>query len=105
MSFRAPLLALALLAVTTLPALAGGHRFDFTPAAPLSDHQMDLRYGDDAAKPQYAMTYSEEAAQSLGVDGGKWEAFDTGHSAGEPLMPALHGGVDDGAAMIKLQWR
>ncbi len=104
MSSRAPLLALVLLAIMTLPALAGGHRFDFSPAAPMSDHQMDLRYSDDA-KPRYAMTYSDEAAQSLGVDGGKWEAFDTGHSASEPLMPAFHGGVDNGAAMIKLQWR
>jgi hypothetical protein len=102
---RAAILALAVLAVgAASPALAGGHRFDFSPALPASDHQMDLRDAD-SAKPAYAMSYSDEAAQSLGVAGGKWEAFDTGHSSSEPFLPSLHGGVDSGAAMIKLQWR
>jgi len=44
----------------------------------------------------------DEAAQRLGVQDGKWEAFDT-HST-NPIVPSLKGGVDNGGAMIKLQW-
>jgi hypothetical protein len=66
-----------------------------------TENQIDSRYADNQIQP-YAMSYSEEAAQKLGVQDGKWEAFDT-HST-DPLVPSLKGGVDSGAAMIKLQW-
>jgi hypothetical protein len=51
------------------------------------------------------MNYADEAAQSLGVRGGRWEAFDTGPTSSNPFMPSLRGGVDSGGAMIRLQWR
>jgi hypothetical protein len=47
------------------------------------------------------MTYTDEAAQRLGIRNGQWEAFDT-HSS-DPL--SLRGGIDGGRPMIRLQWR
>lgn len=72
------------------------------PNTPMpTPHQQDLRYADSQAQP-YAMNYADEAAQTLGVHDGRWEAFDT-HST-DPLVPSFKGGVDSGAAMVKLQW-
>jgi hypothetical protein len=49
------------------------------------------------------MNYTDEAAQTLGVKDGKWEAFST--QSPDPLMPRFKGGIDSGRAMIGLQWR
>jgi hypothetical protein len=68
---------------------------------PATDHQLALRYADNLPQP-YAMTYTDEAASSLGVKDGRWEAFDTRSS--DPLVPSLKGGVDHGGAMVRLQW-
>jgi hypothetical protein len=70
-------------------------------AGPATDHQLSLRYADNQTQP-CAMTYTDEAAGSLGVKDGRWEAFDTKSS--DPLVPSLKGGVDHGGAMFKLQW-
>lgn len=56
----------------------------------------------DTAQP-YAMSYTDEVAQRLGVRDGRWEVFDTGSS--HPLMPSLKGGIDSGGPMLRLQWR
>jgi hypothetical protein len=66
-----------------------------------SEHQMELRYSDAPNQP-YAMNYTDEAAQRLGVHDGQWEAFETHPS--DPLLPSFRGGVDNGSAMVKLQW-
>ena len=68
---------------------------------PATDHQLALRYADNQSQP-YAMTYTDEAASSLGVRDGRWEAFETRSS--DPLVPSLKGAVDSGGAMFKLQW-
>jgi hypothetical protein len=77
----------------------------FQPAVPTppppTQHQLDLRYADNQSAP-YAMNYTDEAAQQLGIHDGQWEAFDT-HSS-NPLVPSFKGGVDNGSAMLKLQW-
>jgi hypothetical protein len=49
------------------------------------------------------MSYSDEAARRLGINDGRWEAFAT-HS-NDPLVPSFKGGIDNGAAMFKLQWQ
>jgi hypothetical protein len=72
-----------------------------TSAALPTEHQMELRYSDASNQP-YAMNYTEEAAQRLGVHDGQWEAFETHPS--DPLLPSFRGGVDNGSAMVKLQW-
>ena len=92
--------AFAMLAIT-----AGGAPAWAEPAVnavPLTQHQLEQRYGDKPAQP-YAMNYTDEVAQKLGVQDGKWEAFDT-HSK-DPLMPSLKGGVEHDKAMVSLQWR
>jgi hypothetical protein len=96
-----PFLACACLALVgaTLPALA--FRPPDTAAPMTTPHQQDLRYADNQSQP-YAMNYTDEAAQQLGVHNGQWEAFNT-HST-DPLVPSFKGGVDNGSAMIKLQW-
>lgn len=70
-------------------------------AGPATDHQLSLRYAQNQPPP-YAMTYTDEAATSLGVKDGRWDAFDT--RSNNPLMPSLKGGVDHGGAMVRLQW-
>ncbi len=63
-------------------------------------HQLELA---DSHPQPYAMSYGEEAARKLGIQDGKWEAFNS-HSS-DPLMPSLKGGIEGGRAMIGLQWR
>jgi hypothetical protein len=94
--------AFAFLAVTAGSAPAWA--FDTPqPNAPLTtQNQLDQRVADNQSQP-YAMRYSDEAAAKLGVQDGKWEAFDT-HSS-DPLVPSLKGGIDHGGAMLSLQWR
>jgi hypothetical protein len=66
-----------------------------------TQHQIELRYADGQTQP-YAMNYTDEAAQKLGIHDGQWEAFETHPS--DPLLPSFKGGVDKGSAMFKLQW-
>jgi hypothetical protein len=66
-------------------------------------HPQSLAYQDQPAQP-YAMNYSDEIAQMLGVQNGRWEAFDTGPSR-DIFVPSLNVGVDRGGAMMKLRWR
>jgi hypothetical protein len=93
-------LAFAFLAMTAGAAPGWAFPIPDVNAAPPIQHQLD-----QAAIPSqpYAMNYSEEAAQTLGVHDGKWEAFSTQSS--DPLVPSLKGGIDHGGAMISLQWR
>ena len=93
----------AVLLLCATPAMARQRFPAYAPAIP-SEHQMaSIMAGKE--RPAYAMSYADEAAQSLGVRGGRWDAFDTGTSSSDPFMPALRGGVDRGGAMIRLQWR
>jgi len=66
-------------------------------------HPWNPTYQGQPSQP-YAMNYSDEIAQTLGVKNGRWDAFDTGPSR-NIFVPSLSGGVDRGGAMIKLQWR
>lgn len=55
-----------------------------------------------ANQPQpYAMNYADEAAQSLGMKEGKWEAFQSRDS----LMPSVRGGLDGGRPTLILRWQ
>jgi len=98
--FWTSILAAAALAAATMPAGAAA------PAAMAprltTEHQQALRVADAENGP-YAMNYADQAARSLGVENGRWEAFGTG--GGDALLPALKGGIDNGTAMIKLQWQ
>ena len=65
-----------------------------------TDHQKALRVAETDPQP-YAMNHAEEAAQSLGVKEGKWEAFTPRSSD----MPSVKGSLDGGRPMLILQWR
>jgi hypothetical protein len=95
-----PALACTLIALMAgiVPCLAFA---PYNAPLPATQHQLDMRYGDGQSPP-YAMSYTDEAAQQLGVHDGRWEAFAT-HSS-DPLVPSFKGGVDNGSAMFKLQW-
>ena len=90
------------LALATLSSPAWADRLPDPTAAPPTEHQLLLRAADSQPQP-YAMNYTDEAAQTLGVKDGKWEAFST--QSPDPLMPRFKGGIDSGRAMIGLQWR
>lgn len=91
--------AAAALSFGAVPARAGMGP-DLNPVIP-SDHVREARYAD--TQPQrYPTTWGDEAAQSLGVQDGKWEAFHTEPS--NRLEPSFNAGVDSGGAMLRLQW-
>ena len=73
---------------------------DWNPVVP-SEHAREAAYAD--TQPQrYPTVWGDEAAQRLGVENGRWEAFSTTPSS--RLAPSLNAGVDSGGAMLRLQW-
>jgi hypothetical protein len=106
---RSVLIAAVLLCAGTVlagPAQAARRFNSTTPAFPIESRVASVMA--DKERGPYAMNYADEAAQSLGVSGGRWTAFDTGGASSgssSPFLPSLHGGVDSGGAMIRLQWR
>jgi hypothetical protein len=90
-----------------IPALIAGSAsawgFDPVPQtnkAWPTEHQQALRTAAIEPSP-YPMRYTDEAAQSLGMKDGKWEAF----TPASPLMPRINGGLEGGRPMVHLQWR
>jgi hypothetical protein len=79
------------------PALAFGAP-DPNATVP-TPHQREVGYADQERQP-YAMSYSDEAARSLGLKAGRWEAFSTQSTAGVTLK----GGFDTRGAVLRLQW-
>ena len=65
-----------------------------------TEHQKRLRFAENQPQP-YAMNYADEAARTLGVREGKWEAFSPRSSD----MPSVKGSMDSGRPMLILQWR
>jgi hypothetical protein len=89
--------AVAALAAGSSPAWA--FRLPGNEAWP-TEHQKQLRFAENQPQP-YAMNYADEAAQTLGVREGKWEAFTPRSSD----MPSVKGSMDGGRPMLILQWR
>ena len=94
--------AVAALILQLGPASAWSSRLPDPNAPPLTEHQIQLRVAETAPQP-YAMNYADDAARTLGVKDGKWEAFSS--QSRDPLTPSFRGGIDGGRAMIGLQWR
>jgi hypothetical protein len=74
---------------------------------PLEDH-LSLQY-PGAPRPvrqdnqsPYAMTYTDEVAQSLGVKDGHMDLFSTVPASS--YLPSFSAGVDRGGAMLRLKW-
>ena len=57
---------------------------------------------DDQHSP-YAMTYTDEVAQNLGVKDGHMDVFSTQPQA-SGYMPSISGGVGGDGAMLRLRW-
>jgi hypothetical protein len=51
----------------------------------------------------YAMTYTDEAVESLGFRNGRMDLFST-KPASHSYWPSFSGGVGGDGAMLKLQW-
>lgn len=105
-NMRTCVTVLSFAALATLATTAkAGTMPSFDTPAPIP-HVQDVRLADNSQASPYAMNYADDAARTLGVRDGHWQAFDTGgNSAQDPLMPSLNGGVDAGGAMLRLQWR
>ena len=92
--------AFALVALAAGSASAATFRTPDGNTAWPTEHQKALRYAETQPQP-YAMNYADEAAQTLGVREGKWEAFTPRSSD----MPSVKGSMDSGRPMLILQWR
>ncbi|HJS45803.1 MAG TPA: hypothetical protein VJ753_05320 [Rhizomicrobium sp.] len=92
-------LAFAFVAFAAGAASASPYRIPGNAAWP-TEHQKALRYAETQSQP-YTMNYADEAAQTLGVRDGKWEAFTPRSSD----MPSVKGSLDSGRPMLILQWR
>jgi hypothetical protein len=72
------------------------------PNAPWpTPHQLETGHADQERQP-YAMSYSDEAAQRLGLADGRWEAFN--NQSGGAAGATLKGGLDAHGAVLRLQW-
>ena len=89
-------LAFAILAGAAGPAPAWA--FGALGSSWPTQQQIELGY---AAPPRYAMNYVDEAAQTLGIHEGQWEAFAPRSSN----LPSLTGSMKSGRPMLVLQWR
>ena len=58
---------------------------------------------DDKRAP-YAMTYMEEAAQSLGVRDEHMDVFSTQPNSSSSYMPTISGGLGSDGAMLRFRW-
>ena len=92
--------AFALVALAAGSASAATFRTPDGSTAWPTEHQKALRYAETQSQP-YAMNYADQAAQTLGIREGKWEAFTPRSSD----MPSVKGSMDSGRPMLILQWR
>ena len=99
-----------LLSLCLFGALSGTPAFAATPV-PTQNHVAGiLRYpgapkppvADDPRPSPYAMTYIDEAAQSLGVRNGRMDVFSTQSSSS--YIPSISGGLGGDGAMLRLRW-
>ena len=94
-------LALGLVAIAVSPAWA--FRLPDPNAPLLTQHQLELRYLDRQQQP-YAMNYTDEAAETLGMRDGHMDVFSS-KPAAHGFMPTISGGLGGDGAMLRLQWR
>ena len=94
-----------LLAAIAMPfALSGpAAAMAWVDTAGLSYPGAPHRVYDDKPQP-YAMSYSDEAAQTLGIRQGHMDVFQARPAEGDSLAPTVSGGLGGDGAMFKLQW-
>ena len=102
--------SLGLLVVSEQGAFAGhgfgGHVPGNDPlASPLAYPGAPKPPPPEEQKAPYAMRYSDEAAQTLGVRDGHMDVFSSKSPSRNDLMPTISGGLGGDGAMLRLQWR
>jgi hypothetical protein len=82
----------------------------FASAVPNQDHLSTTLQYPGAPKPvyedrklPYAMNYTDEVAQNLGVKDGHMDVFST-RPASSSYIPSISGGVGGDGAMVRLRW-
>jgi hypothetical protein len=104
MRYLAPMIGAVLAVASMNPAMAHQSYVDGAVSASPSDYPgAPKRIQDNDAAP-YAMNYSEEAAQAMGVRDGQMDVFSTDSAESRSNLPYLSGGVGAEGAMLKLQW-
>jgi hypothetical protein len=97
-------ISVALLAASLSPALARQTYVDGAVSGSPMDYPGAPKPVRDNAATPYAMSYSDEAAQAIGVRDGHIDVFSTKPSENRSYLPSFSGGLGGGGAMLKLQW-
>jgi hypothetical protein len=98
------MVGVAVLAVSFGPAMAR-EPLGAGPITPATNYPGAPRpvYDDGDVSP-YAMNYTDEAAQSLGVRNGHMDVFTAKPADNQSYLPTFSGGLGGDGAMLKLQW-
>jgi hypothetical protein len=96
------MMVLALAAACIGPAMARQTYIDGAVSPSAADYPGAPRPVSDNSPAPYAMNYSDEAAQTIGVRDGHLDVFST--NSAESHLPYLSGGLGGDGAMLKLQW-
>ena len=83
--------------------MAQAHGFGELPLNTGLNYPGAPRAMPEAPSP-YAMNYTDEAAQSLGVKDGRMDLFSTRPASSYSYAPTFSGGIDHDGAMLKLKW-
>ena len=102
-TIKATILGLALLGASAATSVSWAAAPSYAPNA----SHLSLQY-PGAPKPQpetpkspYALNYTDEMAQSLGVHDGR---MDFSGNRADPALPTVSGGLGGGGPMVRLQW-
>jgi hypothetical protein len=98
------MVGVALVMLSFSPAMARISTFGATPITPASNYPGAPRPVYDDVKTPYAMNYSDEAAQTLGIQNRQLNLFSAKPAENSSYLPAFSGGVGGDGAMFKLQW-
>jgi hypothetical protein len=98
------IIGVALLAVGLSPAMARRTYVDGAVSASPMDYPGAPKPPRDNPASPYAMNYSDEAAQTIGIRDGHMGVFSTKPAENRSYLPSFSGGLGGDGAMLKLQW-
>jgi hypothetical protein len=96
------MIGLAFAAVCIGPAMARQTYIDGAVSASAADYPGAPQPVSDNSRAPFAMNYTDEAAQTIGVHDGHLDVFST--NSAQSHLPTLSGGLGGDGAMLKLQW-
>jgi hypothetical protein len=98
------MIGILLAAASFGPAAARQTYVDGAVSASPSDYPGAPKPVQEKTESPYAMNYTDEAAQTIGVRDGRWDVFSAKPAENRSYLPSLSGGVSGDGAMLKLQW-